>query len=198
MGGFKKNKQQMTKRELQNQVGKQADNAVQMVQGLAMVVNQQIRNLKLETSNLAAMSIMQDDGGAIEKSSIAYIDFVGTLEGVPFEGGEGVGVFVDMEVHQFLSDFQEALKGMKAGELKTVDVKFPEEYQAKDLAGKTVQFEIFCRKVLNEVPSPTATKALEIQKARAAKKVADQQAAQEAAKAALADAGVQGPAPKEA
>jgi len=174
MGGFKKNRQAMTKRELQEKVGDQAANAVQMVQGLAMVVNQQIRNLKLETSNLAAMSIMQEVGGAIEKSSIAYIDFVGTLDGVPFEGGEGIGVFVDMEVHQFLTDFQEALKGMKAGEAKTIDVKFPENYQAKDLAGKTAQFEIFCRKVLSEIQSPTAVKALEIQKARAAKKAAEQ------------------------
>ncbi len=181
MGGFNRNKKQMTKRELQEQVGSQAANAVQMVQGLAMVVNQQIRNLKLETSNLAAMSIMREEVGAeIGKSSIAYIDFVGTLEGQPFEGGEGIGVFVDMEVHQFLTDFQSALNGMKAGETKTVDVKFPENYQAKELAGKTAQFEIYCRKVLSEIKSPVAEKAAAIQKERAAKKAAEQA---EAAKA---------------
>ena len=177
MGGFNRNKKQMTKRELQEQVGSQAANAVQMVQGLAMVTNQQIRNLKLETSNLAAMSIMEEVGGAIEKSSIAYIDFVGTLDGENFEGGEGIGVFVDMEVHQFLPDFQEALKGMKAGETKTVEVKFPEKYQAKELAGKTSSFEIFVRKVYSEIKSPVAVKALEIQKARAAKKLEEQAAA---------------------
>lgn len=181
MGGFNRNKKQMTKRELQEQVGSQAANAVQMVQGLAMVVNQQIRNLKLETSNLAAMSIMREEVGAeIGKSSIAYIDFVGTLDGQPFEGGEGIGVFVDMEVHQFLSDFQSALNGMKAGETKTVYVKFPENYQAKELAGKTAQFEIYCRKVLSEIKSPVAEKAAAIQKERAAKKAAEQA---EAAKA---------------
>lgn len=181
MGGFNKNRKQMTKRELQEQVGSQAANAVQMVQGLAMVVNQQIRNLKLETSNLAAMSIMREEVGAeIGKSSIAYIDFVGTLDGQPFEGGEGIGVFVDMEVHQFLTDFQTALNGMKAGDTKTVDVKFPENYQAKELAGKTAQFEIYCRKVLSEIKSPVAEKAAAIQKERAAKKAAEQA---EAAKA---------------
>lgn len=181
MGGFNKNRKQMTKRELQEQVGSQAANAVQMVQGLAMVVNQQIRNLKLETSNLAAMSIMREEVGAeISKSSIAYIDFVGTLEGQPFEGGEGIGVFVDMEVHQFLTDFQTALNGMKAGDTKLVDVKFPENYQAKELAGKTAQFEIYCRKVLSEIKSPVAEKAAAIQKERAAKKAAEQA---EAAKA---------------
>ncbi len=177
MGGFNRNKKQMTKREMQEQVGSQAANAVQMVQGLAMVVNQQIRNLKLETSNLAAMSIMREEVGAeIGKSSIAYIDFVGTLDGQPCEGGEGIGVFVDMEVHQFLVDFQAALNGMKAGETKTVDVKFPENYQAKELAGKTAQFEIYCRKVLSEIKSPVAEKAAAIQKERAAKKAAEQAA----------------------
>lgn len=186
MGGFK-SKKQMTKREMQEQIADQSANAVQMVQGLAMVVNQQIRNLKLETSNLAAMSIMREEpGAAISKSSIAYIDFVGTLDGKAFEGGEGIGVFVDMEVHQFLSDFQSALEGMKAGELKTVDVKFPENYQAKDLAGKTASFEIYVRKVMSEIKSPIAEKALEIQKQRAADKAAQQaqaagaQASQEA------------------
>jgi trigger factor len=199
-GGFNKKRKQMTKREMQENVGDQAANAVQMVQGLAMVVNQQIRNLKLETSNLAATSIMQDNGGAIEKTSIAYIDFIGTIDGVPFEGGEGVGVFVDMEVHQFITDFQEALKGMKAGEVKTFDVKFPENYQAKELAGKTAQFEVAVRKVLSEIPSTVATKALEIQKARAAKKVEEQVAAQEAARKSqeAANGTTQEPTPKEA
>ncbi len=181
MGGFNRNKKQMTKREMQEQVGSQAANAVQMVQGLAMVVNQQIRNLKLETSNLAAMSIMREEVGAeIGKSSIAYIDFVGTLEGQPFEGGEGIGVFVDMEVHQFLTDFQNALVGMKAGDIKVVDVKFPENYQAKELAGKTASFKIQCRKVLSEIKSEVAEEAAAIQKERAAKKAAEQA---EAAKA---------------
>lgn len=181
MGGFNRNKKQMTKRELQEQVGSQAANAVQMVQGLAMVVNQQIRNLKLETSNLAAMSIMREEVGAeISKNSIAYIDFVGRLDGQPFEGGEGIGVFVDMEVHQFLTDFQNALVGMKAGDIKVVDVTFPENYQAKELAGKTASFKIQCRKVLSEIKSEVAEEAAAIQKERAAKKAAEQA---EAAKA---------------
>lgn len=163
MGGFKSRKQ-MTKREMQEQIVDQSENAIKMVQGLATVVNQQIRNLKLETSNLASMSIMRDDAGAISKKSIAYIDFVGTLDGVAFEGGIGVGVFVDMEVHQFMEDFQNNLLGMRAGDEKTFDVKFPENYQSAALAGKTAQFEVGVRKVLNEVPSRVAEKALELQK----------------------------------
>jgi FKBP-type peptidyl-prolyl cis-trans isomerase (trigger factor) len=175
-GGFK-NRKQMTKRELQEQVGDRAENAIKMIQGLAVVTNQQIRNLKLETSNLASMSIMRDDpNGVVTNKSLLYIDFVGTLKnedgtlGDNFEGGEGIGVFVDMEVHQFLSDFQQNLLGMRVGEVKVFDVKFPEDYGAKEIAGKTAQFEVQVRKVFSEIPSSVATKALEIQKAREAKK----------------------------
>lgn len=175
MSGFKARKQ-MTKREMQDQIVDQAENAVKMVQGLAMVVNQQIRNLKLETSNLASMSIMREDSGSVGSKSILYIDFVGTLDGKPFEGGLGVGVFVDMEVHQFLEDFQSNLLGMKAGEEKTFDVKFPENYQSKELAGKTARFEVCVRKVFNEIPSRVAEKALEIQKQFELEKVKAQQA----------------------
>lgn len=178
MGGFKSRKQ-MTKREMQDQISDQADNAIKMVQGLATVVNQQIRNLKLETSNLASMSIMRDDGGAVNSKSILYIDFVGTLEGKAFEGGLGVGVFVDMEVHQFIEDFQKNLLGMKAGEEKTFDVKFPENYQSKELAGKTAQFEVCVRRVLNEIPSKVAEKALELQKQFELERVSKQQSAEQ-------------------
>lgn len=184
MGGFKARKQ-MTKREMQDQIVDQSENAVKMVQGLAVVINQQIRNLKLETSNLASMSIMSEDGGAVNKKSILYIDFVGSIESKPFEGGLGVGVFVDMEVHQFIADFQANLLGMTAGQEKTFDVKFPENYQSKELAGKTAQFEVCVRKVLNEVTSRIAEKALELQKkfeiekAEAAAKVNQQAVTQE-------------------
>jgi FKBP-type peptidyl-prolyl cis-trans isomerase (trigger factor) len=181
-GGFKRNKKAMTKREMQDQVGSQAENAIKMVQGLAMVVNQQIRNLKLETSNLAAMSIMQEEpNGVVTESSIAYIDFTGAIKNEDgslagnFEGGQGVGVFVDMSVHQFLTDFQKGLIGMKAGEEKTFDVKFPENYGSKELAGKTALFEVHVRKVWRDLPSRVAIKAASIQKELEAKKVAAQQ-----------------------
>jgi FKBP-type peptidyl-prolyl cis-trans isomerase (trigger factor) len=186
MGGFKRNKKALSKRELQERVGDQADNAVKMVQGLATVVQQQLRNLKLETQNLAAMSIMRDDvGGKITEKSIAYIDFIGAIKnddgtlGDYFEGGRGVGMFVDMEVHQFLPDFQKALIGAQAGQELTFDVKFPENYGAKEIAGKTAQFEVMVRKVLVEIPSRIAERVVALDKEAALKKAADQAAAQE-------------------
>jgi trigger factor len=177
MSGFMKNKKQLTKRQLQEQVGDQASNAVKMIQGLAVVVNQQIRNLNLQTSNLAAMSIMRDDPkGKVASNNLTYIDFIGRLKnedgslGEPFEGGDGIGVFVDMQVHQFLSDFQDNLIGMSAGEVKTFDVKFPENFGSKELAGKTAQFKVQVRKVMVEIASEVAEEVLALQKARELKK----------------------------
>lgn len=84
---------------------------------------------------------------ASQKEDRVTIDFVGRLDGVEFEGGKGSGFPVVVGGGQMLPDFDNALVGMKEGETKTVDVAFPEGYQAPNLAGKTAQFDITCTKV---------------------------------------------------
>lgn len=84
---------------------------------------------------------------AAQKDDRVTIDFVGRLDGVEFEGGKGSGFPVIVGGGQMLPDFDNALVGMKEGETKTVDVAFPEGYQAPNLAGKTAQFDITCTKV---------------------------------------------------
>jgi len=68
------------------------------------------------------------------------IDFVGTLDGVAFDGGTAQGVPVDLGAGKFIPDFEKGLMGLKAADEKSIDATFPEEYGNKDLAGKTVQF----------------------------------------------------------
>jgi trigger factor len=70
------------------------------------------------------------------------VDFVGTLEGQPFEGGQGERVPVVLGAGRMLPDFEAGLKGVRAGERKTIDVAFPETYGAPEVAGKTAQFEL--------------------------------------------------------
>jgi trigger factor len=70
------------------------------------------------------------------------INFAGTLEGVPFEGGKGENVQVPLGQNRFLPDFEKGMIGMKKGESKEYPVKFPEDYGAKNLAGKTAQFHV--------------------------------------------------------
>lgn len=75
------------------------------------------------------------------------IDFVGRKDGVEFPGGKADDYTVMVGGGMMLPDFEAQLEGAKAGETKKFDVKFPEDYQAKDLAGSTVQFEMTVKKV---------------------------------------------------
>ena len=70
------------------------------------------------------------------------IDFVGTLDGVAFEGGTGGDVDLVLGSGQFIPGFEEQLVGVKAGEKKVVKTMFPENYQATNLAGKAAEFAV--------------------------------------------------------
>ena len=70
------------------------------------------------------------------------IDFVGRLDGVEFEGGKGADYPLVLGSGSFIPGFEDQLIGVKAGETLTVKVKFPDDYQAEDLKGKDVEFEV--------------------------------------------------------
>src|SRR3990172_1151719 len=75
------------------------------------------------------------------------IAFTGTLDGVAFDGGSGSDFPFVLGEGRMLPDFETGVRGMKAGETRTVAVNFPEGYGSKDLAGKEAQFEISVSKV---------------------------------------------------
>jgi trigger factor len=75
------------------------------------------------------------------------INFEGSLEGTPFEGGTGEDVPLVMGAGQFIPGFEENLAGLKAGENKTFDVKFPDDYRATHLAGKNATFAVTVKAV---------------------------------------------------
>ena len=70
------------------------------------------------------------------------IDFSGKLEGVVFDGGEAKDFALVLGVGRMLPDFEKAIIGMKAGETKSFDMTFPEDFHGKDVAGKKVTFTI--------------------------------------------------------
>ena len=79
---------------------------------------------------------------AAQNEDQVRIDFSGTLDGVVFQGGEGKDFALVLGVGRMLPDFEKALVGMKAGEAKSFDMTFPEDYHGKDVAGKKVSFAI--------------------------------------------------------
>ncbi len=78
---------------------------------------------------------------AIKKNDIATIDFVGSVDGKEFEGGKGEDYPLTIGSGTFIPGFEDQLIGHKAGETVDVNVTFPEEYGAKDLAGKAALFK---------------------------------------------------------
>ncbi|MDD6467089.1 MAG: trigger factor [Erysipelotrichaceae bacterium] len=80
--------------------------------------------------------------GFVEEGNTAVIDFEGFKDGVAFDGGKGENYPLEIGSHTFIPGFEEQLIGMIAGEEKDINVTFPEEYQAKDLAGQPVVFKV--------------------------------------------------------
>jgi trigger factor len=93
--------------------------------------------------------------GAAEDGDRLTIDFVGKIDGEPFEGGTAEGATVVMGRGGFIPGFEEGMLGAKAGDERTVKALFPENYQATPLAGKDAEFDI----KVKEVASPRLPEA---------------------------------------
>ncbi len=77
----------------------------------------------------------------IKDGDIAVVDFEGKLDGVPFEGGKATNFTIEVAPGRFIPGFTEALVGLKAGDTKTAELEFPDDYANADLAGKTTSFD---------------------------------------------------------
>jgi trigger factor len=75
------------------------------------------------------------------------VDYRGSLDGVPFEGGSATHFTFTVGDGRMLPGFEAAVRGMKAGESKTFPLTFPADYRAAELAGKTAQFEVTVRSI---------------------------------------------------
>ena len=80
--------------------------------------------------------------GKVENGDIAIIDFEGFKDGKAFDGGKGENYSLEIGSHTFIPGFEEKIIGMKTGEEKDLDLTFPEDYGAKDLAGADVVFKV--------------------------------------------------------
>lgn len=104
-----------------------------------------------ERNNLAELIIKED---AAELGDTVVIDFVGSVDGVEFDGGKGDNFSLELGSGQFIPGFEDQLVGAKAGETVDVNVTFPENYQAEDLAGKDAKFVTTVHEVkAKEVPA---------------------------------------------
>ncbi|SDH27655.1 trigger factor [Roseospirillum parvum] len=101
---------------------------------------------------------VEEDRPAAE-GDIVVIDFVGKLDGEPFEGGSGEGVSLELGGGRFIPGFEEQLIGAKVGDAPVVTVTFPEDYQATHLAGREATFEVSVKE-LRQPTTPAVDDAL--------------------------------------
>lgn len=107
--------------------------------------------LENERKNLAELAVKE---GAAENGDTVVIDFVGSVDGVEFDGGKGENHSLELGSGQFIPGFEDQLVGAKAGDEVEVKVTFPEDYQAADLAGKAAVFVTKVNEVkAKEVPA---------------------------------------------
>ncbi|CEV43615.1 trigger factor [Streptococcus pneumoniae] len=107
--------------------------------------------IERERNNLAELVIKE---AAAENGDTVVIDFVGSIDGVEFDGGKGENFSLGLGSGQFIPGFEDQLVGHSAGETVDVIVTFPEDYQVEDLAGKEAKFVTTIHEVkAKEVPA---------------------------------------------
>lgn len=87
----------------------------------------------------------------LKDGDISVIDFEGFVDGVAFDGGKGENFELTIGSGQFIPGFEDQMVGMKIGEERDVNVKFPEEYHAENLAGKDATFKVKLHEIKEKV-----------------------------------------------
>lgn len=100
-------------------------------------INEQIDKMRESNAKMVVA-----EGAEIQNGDFAVIDFKGFVDDVAFPGGEGKGYPLQIGSGSFIPGFEEQLIGAKAGDERDVNVTFPEEYHAPDLAGKAAVFKV--------------------------------------------------------
>ncbi|AOB31796.1 trigger factor [Bordetella sp. H567] len=91
------------------------------------------------------------EGRAAQDGDRVTLDFAGTIDGVPFEGGKAEGFPFVLGQGRMLPEFEAAAQGLKAGDTKVFPLTFPADYQGKEVAGKTAEFTITIKEVAEAV-----------------------------------------------
>lgn len=102
---------------------------------------------EIEALLQSSTSLIPKEGDTLEDGDVSIIDYEGFLNDEPFEGGKAENHQLKIGSNSFIPGFEEKLVGMKSGEERDINLTFPEEYHAEDLAGQEVVFKV----KLNEI-----------------------------------------------
>lgn len=113
-------------------------------------IEEEVKKLLTKYEELA----VKKEGSKVSKGDIAIIDFEGFKDGVAFDGGKGENYSLEIGSNTFIPGFEDGVVGMKQGDEKDIELTFPENYGAKDLAGAKVVFKV----KVNEIKEKVARK----------------------------------------
>lgn len=105
-------------------------------------------------TSMMSPEVVTDASAVVEEGDTVNIDYEGTKDGVAFDGGTSTGYDLVIGSDSFIDGFEDGLIGMKAGESRDLDLTFPEDYQAEDLAGAAVVFHVTVN-TISRVPDLT-------------------------------------------
>jgi len=108
-------------------------------------VDEQLEELRKRMASLEAVEEPAAEGDFV------LMDFKGSVDGEPFDGGEGSGQLVELGSGRLIPGFEEQLVGAAAGDERTVEVEFPDDYGAEHLAGRPASFEVAVTEVRRQV-----------------------------------------------
>lgn len=108
-------------------------------------IDEMIDNLRKQRVDWSVVERKADSGDKVT------LDFAGTLKGEAFEGGSAEDFEFVLGEGQMLEDFEKGIKGLKAGDEKSIKVKFPKDYQAQELAGAKADFALTIKSVAESV-----------------------------------------------
>ncbi|WP_455474599.1 trigger factor [Bartonella sp. B30(2025)] len=118
---------------------------IEIIREIAIIpeeeIDEQIKRVLSSTRNYSLKDAAAEEGDRIT------IDYLGKIENAPFEGGADNDSQLILGSKQFIPGFEEQLIGVKAGDKKTISVKFPDDYSAAHLAGKDAEFDITVKAV---------------------------------------------------
>jgi len=99
-------------------------------------VDTSLRSLAKERATLVPVQ------RAAKLGDVATLDYAGTVDGAPFDGGSATGQVTELSEGRFIPGFVDGIVGMSPGEKKSIDVRFPNDYPATALAGKPARFDV--------------------------------------------------------
>lgn len=102
-------------------------------------------------SNVALYANKGGENAEVEEGDLVVFDYVGTKDGVAFEGGTASNHELEIGSQTFIPGFEDGMKGLKVGEEKDIPLTFPEEYHAEDLAGQEVNFHVTLHEIKHKV-----------------------------------------------